>query len=280
MARQSGAWWVALATAATLGVVTALVLYHSPPEPSSLGQVTIIAPCATNSAPTVSNPSSSAHNSSAGAVFGQVYSTLAWGDEGGGSGPGSGLQYTSGTRLILELLIHRYAVQRLLDAPCGSAFWWPPLLHHVRSRNPCFIYHGVDVVPSLISRNRVKFERDGSLTQFHVADLSSAVIGSYAANRVRNVDIPLGDYYPINVRLPPFNMTGAVEEMDEMTRGEPPKRRKFLYVFTREYLATLDFGRMRAGAAYVEKKKRLPVVNVTEDGVVLITEGSHRRLRR
>jgi hypothetical protein len=62
----------------------------------------------------------------------------------------SDLNYTMATRMLMEILVYRHRVVRLLDAPCGAAFWWPPLLERIRRFVPCFEYHGVDVVESVI----------------------------------------------------------------------------------------------------------------------------------
>ena len=109
--------------------------------------------------------------------FTRIYDLAEWGRDGEGSGWGSTLQATRTTRLIVELLIHRHGVTRLLDAPCGSSHWWPPLLARIRRFAPCFVYHGVDVVPSVIAASSAEFA-DDPRTTFAVADLAGEPLPS------------------------------------------------------------------------------------------------------
>jgi SAM-dependent methyltransferase len=101
-----------------------------------------------------------------------------WGRDGGGSGAGSTLAHTATARVVLEMLIHRHGVMRLLDAPCGSAHWWPPLLERLRWFRPGFEYVGVDVVESKIAENKAKFAVDFPPPQatFFAADLAQAAL--------------------------------------------------------------------------------------------------------
>jgi hypothetical protein len=108
-------------------------------------------------------------------VFSSIYSSLRWGGEGEGSGAGSSLRATASTRSLVELLVWRHRVTRLLDAPCGSAHWIPPLLARVREFAPCFVYSGLDVVESVVAANAGKPEFAGDArVSFAVADLSAA----------------------------------------------------------------------------------------------------------
>ena len=108
-------------------------------------------------------------------VFSSIYSSLRWGGEGEGSGAGSSLRATASTRSLVELLVWRHRVTKLLDAPCGSAHWIPPLLARVREFAPCFEYAGLDVVESVVAANAEKPEFAGDArVRFAVADLSAA----------------------------------------------------------------------------------------------------------
>jgi hypothetical protein len=103
--------------------------------------------------------------------FKTIYELSEWGEEGKGSGMGSSLEQTNTLRIILEMVIYRFAVTSFLDAPCGSAFWWKELLPPIREIIPCFRYHGVDVAPLAIERAKDLHAGD-ELTTFILGDVS------------------------------------------------------------------------------------------------------------
>lgn len=216
-------------------------------------------------------------------AFTGIYDGLKWGSEGEGSGSGSTLRYTAPTRNVLEMLVYRHGVTRFLDAPCGSAHWWPPLLARLRRFVPCFEYRGLDVVASVVEGNTAKFKGD-PLTSFARADLSTAelphgydmsltrdalqhlplldaidviagiaraaprlaLFGSYLSAPGPNRDIRAGDYFLINLLKPPFSMNATRDVLDELSANEG--ERKFLLLYDGAYLAGLDFDAMRARA--------------------------------
>jgi len=53
-------------------------------------------------------------------TFNQIYKNKFWGQEGGGSGLGSSLAYTSITRNIIYTVVKKYEIKSILDAPCGA----------------------------------------------------------------------------------------------------------------------------------------------------------------
>jgi SAM-dependent methyltransferase len=204
-----------------------------------------------------------------------------WGPDGEGSGTGSSRGATVTTRALLEMLVYRHGVTRVLDAPCGTAHWWPPLLARLRAFVPCLEYHGVDVVPSVIAANTAKHAGDARTT-FALADLSTAtlprdyydlsltrdalqhlplldaidVIAAIARARPRlalfgsylntsapaNREIVVGDFYTISLLRPPFLMGETLDVLDENVE------KKSLLLYSGEYLASLDFDAMRARA--------------------------------
>jgi SAM-dependent methyltransferase len=103
--------------------------------------------------------------------FKTIYELSEWGEEGKGSGMGSSLKQTNTLRIILEMVIYKFAATSFLDAPCGSAFWWKDLLPRIRENIPCFRYHGVDVAPLAIERAKVLHAGD-DLTSFTLGDVS------------------------------------------------------------------------------------------------------------
>lgn len=210
--------------------------------------------------------------------FDAIYKYKVWDSDysGGGSGPGSSLANTANVRELIREFVARRGITRFMDAPCGSSFWWPPLLRAIRTEIPCFEYHGVDVVDSVIANNSVRFA-DDPLTTFTALDVASVplpkgyqailsrdalqhlpiaraidalenyvraepdflLVGSYIDGGSMNRDITVGDYYLINLRQFPFEFPEPEEVLDENYDG------KHLLVYSGEQLGKIDFGEMR-----------------------------------
>ena len=82
-------------------------------------------------------------------------------------------------------------------------------------------------------------------------------LGSYLEERA-NHEIALGDYYKINLLLPPFllNASHAVDVLNEASRSK--EERKYMLLFTGEYIASLDFEAMQQRVmAFTGKRKPL-----------------------
>lgn len=110
-------------------------------------------------------------------AFDQIYKDRIWGDSGGGSGAGSDLSMAFGAVYIIRLVMFKYGLTNLLDAPCGavSDSWTQTLLMKMRIELPCFRYHGVDVVSTVIEKNTKAFESYPWIS-FTAADISSSAI--------------------------------------------------------------------------------------------------------
>jgi hypothetical protein len=284
---------------ATLAIVLSVIAVHR-----LIGSAPALDACPAAPALRAGAPSAAAGPLGApAAVFSGIYASRAWGADGEGSGFGSTLKATAGLRLALEMLVHRHGVLHMVDAPCGSAHWVPPLLARVRRFAPCFSYAGVDVVASVVAENVAKVAGDAR-ARFAVADLSApdaelprgadlllcrdalqhlpfanaigvleaiararprlVAIGSYVTSAEANADIAVGEYYRINVLAAPFNLTAPLDEIDELSpKGSD---RKFLLLFTGEYIASLDFAAMRERAAAA--RAAAPFI-VVKDGVAV-----------
>ena len=77
----------------------------------------------------------------------------------------------------MELLIGRYGVDKLLDAPCGAMAWMPLVVERVRKLNKNFQYYGVDVVPTVVAKNKARF-KGSNYYQFKQADISKEKLPS------------------------------------------------------------------------------------------------------
>lgn len=204
-------------------------------------------------------------------VFNKVYSSKIWGNEGGGSGTGSDPDYAASTIHVLRLIIYKYGITRLLDAPCGgvSDSWMRYCLSAISEDLPCFKYHGVDVVSSVINKNIEQFKNASNWVSFTIMDITSGLedlpigydmilsrdalqhqsyqnianaiatycrsdakyllIGSYNEN-TENKDIVPGDVFAINILIHPFLFPQPIETFVERGRAHE-KAPKFLLLY-------------------------------------------------
>lgn len=166
-------------------------------------------------------------------TFRQAYLTNHWGATSP-SGPGSNAAQTNAVGVALPALCRRLGVTRLLDLPCGDFSWMSTVpLDGVG-------YTGADIVTELVEANRSRFGSPGRqfveldlvssrlppadllLCRDCLVHLSHADLQAALANIARseidwlltttfpdepaNVDITTGDWRPINLMRPPFNL--------------------------------------------------------------------------
>ncbi len=168
-------------------------------------------------------------------LFTDYYLKNRWQNPESRSGIGSTLKYTENLREELPRLLRDLGIKSMLDAPCGDFNWF----RHIALGEDVF-YIGADIVAPLIVRNnelygapRRKFIvltilreplRDADfwmcrdcLFHFSFADVGTA-LNQLRKSTIRyfltttfsscreNLNIPTGDYRPINLQLPPFNL--------------------------------------------------------------------------
>jgi hypothetical protein len=111
-------------------------------------------------------------------AFDRIYSDQTWTALGGGSGVGSDPDFAQGAGHILQLVVYKYGISSLLDAPCGavSNSWTRLALQRIRNDIPCFRYHGVDVAKSIVQRNIANFSNENPWATFSTVDLSTATL--------------------------------------------------------------------------------------------------------
>ena len=215
--------------------------------------------------------------------FKEIYEKKFWGDVGGGSGPGSTLAYTVITRDILYKVIKKYKINSILDAPCGAMVWMPELLKNLTVSNIFFKYHGIDIVESVITKSREKYANDFKNWNFSLFDLTRGplpsdydlifsrdalqhlpllavyealksfatannsrylLVGSYLENK-KNIQIKPGEYFDINLTLPPFNLDKYEEQYREAI-FDYKLDKKFLILYDiPNYLSKIDFEKMK-----------------------------------
>ena len=120
------------------------------------------------------SPSARDQGTSPEKVFSQIYGQRLWGNAGGGSGDGSSMEYTKRTRALVEMLVYKYNIDLLVDAPCGAMTWMPSVLKRIHDARPSFRYLGVDVVPDVIKNNTERIKEE--YMSFRQHDFSSGPI--------------------------------------------------------------------------------------------------------
>jgi hypothetical protein len=165
-------------------------------------------------------------------TFTRIYARNSWGNAESRSGPGSTVGRTDLLRARLSELVRELGIRSLLDAPCGDFNWmqWTEL--------PDVEYLGADVVPELVRVNTLHYGgpnrtfmqidmlrgplpkvdmilcRDG-LVHFSFSDIASALRAIKASRSTyllvttftacaKNIDVPTGDWRPMNLDLAPF----------------------------------------------------------------------------
>jgi SAM-dependent methyltransferase len=177
------------------------------------------------------------------ALFTRAFREHWWDSRESASGPGSTLADTESIRRELPRLIEQLRVGRLLDAPCGDFHWMRQI-----QLGDC-TYVGVDIVPDIIERNRSVYGTNRR--QFLIADLVAgalpaadlilcrdclihlplkdalAVLKNFHQTGAKhllittypeceeNYDISTGDWHPVNLEAPPFNLPSPLERISE-----------------------------------------------------------------
>lgn len=183
------------------------------------------------------------------AIFDEYFRRNTWGGRASRSGRGSDPDQT---RVLVEALPALWAdlgVRRVLDVPCGDFEWMRRVdLGGVQ-------YVGGDIVPALVEANRRAFARPGvqfqpldllrdtlpqadlvlcrdCLVHLSYADARRALAGIAASGatwcllttfteRRENADIVTGQWRPLNLTLPPFDLPPpALTIVERCTEGE------------------------------------------------------------
>ncbi len=204
--------------------------------------------------------SSVLQNTSPEQIFSAIYETNMWQDPESRSGPGSNLERTRGIRKVLPVLMKKYGVNRLLDAPCGDFNW----MNAVQFPEG-FTYIGADIVPQLVESLSREFQtahrsfmrldvisdplpraqmwlcRDCFIHFSHEQAVS--VLNKFADSEIdylltttysfgcRNIDINMGEFRAINLQLAPFHLPQPIESIFDFDYPFPPRR---LALWTRE----------------------------------------------
>jgi hypothetical protein len=165
-----------------------------------------------------------------------------WGCEESVSGTGSTLEETANLREGIPALLREIGAQSILDVPCGDFSWLSTI-------DPGVLYTGADIVADLVHANQQRYGRDDRrfllidltadplppadlvLCRDCLVHLSFANIHRALANiracgarwlltthflrQSENRDIEDGDWRPLNLELPPFNLPAPARSIVE-----------------------------------------------------------------
>ena len=175
--------------------------------------------------------------------FRHFYETNHWSEIESVSGPGSTLEETNSLRESLRKMLYELEVKTLLDLPCGDFHW----MQHVDLSEINYI--GGDLVSELVERNQSKYARErvgfkkinllkdslptadfvlcrDCLVHMSFDDVQAAFINISRSDVKwllttnfpdvkRNNDIVTGQWRPINLMLPPFNLPYPTDVINE-----------------------------------------------------------------
>lgn len=175
-------------------------------------------------------------------IFTNIYTNKIWGtnSEGNGwSGIGSSYEATIQYREFIESFLKEHAIKTVVDLGCGD---WE-FSRYINWFDACYL--GIDIVDSVIERNKQKYQTD-TINFIHAnalaydlpaADLlickevlqhlsNEAILAlcqqfkkfkyclitngvDYTTLSSDNCDIACGDYRPLDITMPPFNIPGS-----------------------------------------------------------------------
>jgi len=87
--------------------------------------------------------------------FDKIYTSNYWSDSQSRSGSGSNLESTKNIRYHLPLIIKKFNIKSIFDAPCGDLNWMSHILKDIN-----IDYHGSDIVEKIIVSNNKKFKKN------------------------------------------------------------------------------------------------------------------------
>ena len=91
-------------------------------------------------------------------IFEMAADANSWGDAHSISGPGSNLIQTAIIRKEIPVLLKKYCIVSMLDAPCGDFFWMNLIKDELSGILKTYI--GGDIVPKIIKRNNQLYSND------------------------------------------------------------------------------------------------------------------------
>lgn len=183
-------------------------------------------------------------------VFDYIYRTNLWGSPQSLSGSGSEDDATARLKVEIPALLRRLEAGVLLDIPCGDFNWLS------QARLDLDEYIGADIVEDLVNRNSAHFVTPGSKRRFVRLDIirdplpragvvlcrdclvhltfedifrtfanlkrsgSHYLLTTTFTELESNADVVTGDWRPLNMQKPPFNLPPPIECLNEGCKEE------------------------------------------------------------
>lgn len=209
--------------------------------------------------------------------FTRIYELNAWTSQESRSGRGSELEATEKVRRHLPIVLERFDIQSMLDAPCGDFNW---MQHVVRGTG--LRYVGGDIVRPLIEENNrrhasesisfvsldiirdplppadLMFVRDclfhfsladvwAFLENFSKSEIAYLLTTTHLGAEVSNGDIETGGFRLLDLFAEPFSLPPEpLYRFDDFIPTRPPRE---MCLFTREQVASAIARRHRTAAA-------------------------------
>lgn len=189
-------------------------------------------------------------------VFNDIYHRNRWGDRESISGRGSNLRQTLVIIKKIPVLLEKFHVKTILDAPCGDFNWLKEAQLNLER------YIGCDIVADLITDNQRRYGNE--VRDFINLDLATDVLpqvdlifcrdclvhlsfkdaldviknfkkskSKYLLSTtypgiIKNQDIVTGDWRAIDLQLPPYKFPDMLEIIDEETTERQDYKQKSL----------------------------------------------------
>jgi hypothetical protein len=198
--------------------------------------------------------------------FTLIYQKNAWGSSESASGVGSTFAFTESIRNQLPVLLKRFEIRSIFDAPCGDFNWMRfvdmkgidylgadivgPMISDLNKEfsSPSVSFKAMDITSDLFPKCDLVLNRDclfhlsysdihATLTNFLKSNSKYLLSTSHDNNReFINRDIVSGDFRPIDLFGFPFNFPrNFLFEIPEPGDGKIPARKLFLW--TREQVS-------------------------------------------
>ena len=176
-------------------------------------------------------------------AFRYAFKANLWGGAESPSGPGSSLDQTAQLVRALPDLCRRWGIGSLLDLPCGDGHWIAgAALHRIdyvgadllpeavakakaANRDPSRTFRQLDLVSDQLPAADLLLCRDclvhlsfadaqEALRNIRRAEITYLLITTFPAE-LENRDIVTGDWRPLNLQQPPFNLPDPLELLVE-----------------------------------------------------------------
>jgi hypothetical protein len=199
-------------------------------------------------------------------VFSHIFESRYWGDYESVSGLGSRMTQTEVIRAQLPLIIEKYQVKTLFDAPCGDLNWMKAILEttdvdyiggdivpevvelaRLNSPNPAYRFSVFDIAEDPFPTADLWLCRDvlfhlsfatiwKALDNFCASGVPLMLVTTHTDSAVKNRNIVTGDFRYLDLFKPPFSLP-ATMVLERFADFAPPAPPRDMILIRREDLA-------------------------------------------